>query len=492
VTLLDGLDDEAIFGHHFGPEWDQWRTFCRAVFGLSLSPADLALYRSCTNREKPPTTQAREAWCIAGRRAGKSRLASVIAVYLAAFRDYTDVLSVGEVGTLPVVAADRRQARTCMQYISGLLDETPMLAALVVGRTADSVELSTGVRIEIHTASWRALRGYTVVGCVLDEVCFWRSEDRSNPDHEIVNAVRPAMVTVPHSLLVAISSPYSRRGVAWDVFKRHHGSQGDPGILTWQAASRVMNPTIPESVVAEALEADESAARAEWLAEWRRDIEAFLSREVVDGCVVPGRQGLPPVVDVAYTAFVDPSGGSSDSFTLAVAHAETEGGQVVAVLDHVSERTAPFNAEQAVAEFAATLRRYRCGVVTGDRYAGEWPPQAFRRHGIEYVSSERTKSELYVEVLPMFTSGRVRLLDHQRLVAQLLGLERRTSRAGRDSVDHQPNGHDDLANSAAGALVLAAQRAADDGPVLAANLAPERRGRLLDEREFELLGRGDY
>ena len=147
-----------------------------------------------------------------------------------------------------------------------------MLAALVVSRTSDSVELSTGVRIEIHTASWRALRGYTVVGCVLDEVCFWRSQDSSNPDHEIVNAVRPAMVTVPHSLLVAISSPYSRRGVAWDVFKRHHGSQGDPGILTWQAASRVMNPTIPEAVVTEALEADESAARAEWLAEWRRDI----------------------------------------------------------------------------------------------------------------------------------------------------------------------------------------------------------------------------
>lgn len=139
---------------------------------------------------RPERAQAREAWCIAGRRAGKSRLASVIAVYLAAFRDYTAVLSVGDVGTLPVVAADRRQARTCMQYISGLLDETPMLAALVLGRTADSVELSTGVRIDIHTASWRALRGYTVVGCVLDEVCFWRSEDSSNPDHGVAVAVR--------------------------------------------------------------------------------------------------------------------------------------------------------------------------------------------------------------------------------------------------------------------------------------------------------------
>jgi len=87
-------------------------------------PPDLDLYRACTRRLEPPTGRAREAWCIAGRRAGKSRLASVIAVYLAAFRDYADVLSVGEVGTLPVVAADRRQARTCMQYISGLLDET--------------------------------------------------------------------------------------------------------------------------------------------------------------------------------------------------------------------------------------------------------------------------------------------------------------------------------------------------------------------------------
>jgi hypothetical protein len=40
--------------------------------------------------------------------------------------------------------------------------------------------------------------------------------------------------------------------------------------------------------------------------------------------------------------------------------------------------------------------------------------------------------------------------------------------------------------------VLTAQQATDDGPVLAANLAPEGRGRLLDEREFELLRRGDY
>ena len=275
------------------------------------------------------------------------------------------------------------------------------------------------------------------------------------------------------------------------MFKRHHGPQGDLGILTWQAASRVMNPTIPESVVAEALEQDESAARAEWLAEWRRDIEAFLSREVVDGCVEPGRQGLPPVVDVAYTAFVDPSGGSSDSFTLAVAHAETEGGQVVAVLDHVSERTAPFNAEQAVAEFAATLRRYRCGGVTGDRYAGEWPPQAFRRHGIEYVSSEAQRRVVRGGVADVHLGTRAAARPPSVGGAALgAGAPDVPGRAGfsRPPAERPRR----PAASVAGACVLAASQAADDGPVLAANLAPERRGRLLDEREFELLRRGDY
>src|SRR5262249_26340557 len=196
----------------------------------------------------------------------------------------------------------------------------------------------TGVRVEVHTASWRALRGYTVVGACLDEVAFWRSDDSANPDTEIVNALRPAMVTVPNALLVAISSPYSRRGVLWETFRRH---QGDQGILTWQAPSRTMNATIPQSVVDDALEADEAAARAEWLAEWRRDVDAFVSREVIDACVVPGRMSLPRLRDYEYVAFTDPSGGSQDAFTLAISHSEREAGPGGAGRGHGEERRPP-------------------------------------------------------------------------------------------------------------------------------------------------------
>jgi hypothetical protein len=53
----------------------------------------------------------------------------------------------------------------------------------------------------------------------------------------------------------------------------------------------------------------------------------------------------------------------------------------------------------------------------------------------------------------MLNSGKVELLGSRRLVAQLIGLERRVSRAGRDSIDHAPGGHDDVANAVAGALL---------------------------------------
>lgn len=112
-----------------------------------------------------------------------------------------------------------------------------------------------------------------------------------------------------------------------------------------------------------------------------------------------------------------------------------------------------------VKEFAQVLRSYRCTSVTGDRYAGQWVVEAFARHGITYWHSDLSKSEVYLEALPLFTTGAVDLLDYQPMLVELQQLERRTSKSGRDSIDHPPNGRDDLANSACGALVLSAQQA---------------------------------
>jgi hypothetical protein len=92
--------------------------------------------------------------------------------------------------------------------------------------------------------------------------------------------------------------------------------------------------------------------------------------------------------------------------------------------------------------------------VSGDRYSGEWVREAFRRYGVTYQVSDKTKSDIYLELLPRLNSGRVKLLDNQRLIGQLTNLERRTSRTGRDSIDHPSQGQDDVINCAAGSLVL--------------------------------------
>jgi len=456
LNVLDAMRDPTLFGREFSAEsWAAWRTFLAALFGHPLEGEALELYQRCTGRQAPPAAPAREGWVIAGRRGGKSRIAALVAVFLAAFRSYSGVLAPGERGTVVVIAADRRQARTIFRYALGLLQSVPMLARLVEQHTREEIRLAGRVSIEVHTCSFRAVRGYTIVGAVLDEVAFWRVEDAADPDHEVANALRPGMATVPGSLLLGISSPYARRGVLWSAYREHFGKDASDA-LVWKAPSRTMNPLLPERIVRQALEEDPAAASAEYQAEFRSDVEGFLAREVVEAGVVPGRRELPPVDGVRYLGFCDPSGGSADSMTLAIAHRE-DGDPPRAVLDLVRERRPPFSPDAVVRDFAADLKRYRLSSVTGDRYSAGWVVERFQAHGIRYTPAPKAKSDLYTETLPLLNAGRAELLDHPRLVAQLSALERRTSRGGRDSIDHPAGGHDDLANSAAGGLFLAVQ-----------------------------------
>jgi len=58
---------------------------------------------------------------------------------------------------------------------------------------------------------------------------------------------------------------------------------------------RTMNPTVPQSVIDAAMESDPASAAAEYGAEFRTDVETFISREIIDAAVVPGRFELPPM-----------------------------------------------------------------------------------------------------------------------------------------------------------------------------------------------------
>ena len=188
-----------------------------------------------------------------------------------------------------------------------------------------------------------------------------------------------------------------------------------------------------------------------------------------------GRFEIPPTPGGRFFGFVDPSGGSSDSFSLAIAYRRVDGVVVLAALREVRP---PFSPEDVVDEFSKLLRTYGVHVVQGDRYAGEWPVERFQKYGIRYEQSAAPKSDLYRDLLPILNSGRCELLDHPRLVAQLCQLERRTARSGKDSIDHPPGAFDDVANACAGALVGAAGKVSIDwrrGAEMAAAMPPNPR-----------------
>ena len=491
ITLLDAMADPQLFGPWFRDRstWRVWRAVIAALFALPMTRHQHVLFTELTGRTKPPTRPVREAWIVAGRRGGKSFIAALVGVFLAAFVDYRRFLSPGEKGVVMILAADRRQARTIMRYATALLQGVPMLARLIERSGMESIDLTNQIVIEIHTASFRSVRGYTVVAALLDEVAYWRSEESANPDAEILAAIRPAMSTIPNALLLGISSPYSRRGVLWDSYEQHFGQERDP-VLVFKGSTQQFNPSVPESVIAAAYADDPSAASAEYGGEFRSDIESFLQSEWISGATPEGVYELPARSGTSYIAYADPSGGSQDSFALGIAHSED--GRVV--LDVARAWRAPFDPLAVVEEASEVLKTYGLQRVMGDRYAAEFVVSAFRECGVYYEPSQRTTSDTFLECLPLFATGALRLLDNRTLLNELRQLERRTGQT-KDIVSHPPRGHDDIACAACGALLLAVQcKPADMGDaevVSSAEVREQRDSHLVGDLGFADIGGTD-
>lgn len=459
ITFAEACRDPELFGDWFKADtWAVWRVIDKALFGEPLDADELAIFTEITGRTEAPTEPATEAWFICGRRSGKDVKASALAAWLATFgaeqMGFLANLVEGETGVVQLIAVDRKQAKVCLGYLRAYFYR-PLLAQMVAKSTAEGLELTNGLAIEITTNDQRSSRGRTVVAAVFDEVAFWSSENSANPDQAVYDAVKPSMVTIPGAMLIGISSPYARRGLLWTKHKRHYGKPGKT--LVVQAPTWVMNPTIKRDgeFLTDAYRDDPASAAAEYGAQFRTDVEAFVSIEVVEACVAPGVRERAPRSGVTYSAFVDPSGGSQDSMTLAISHHEGNDDDGLTVIDATREVKPPFSPEGVVEEFCTLLALYGIRSVTGDRYAGEWPREQFRKHGVTYEVSDKTRSDLYRDMLPVLNSGRVVLLDDDKAVSQIVGLERRTARGGKDSIDHAPGGHDDIANAVAGAIAVA-------------------------------------
>jgi hypothetical protein len=462
VNIIEAMEDDAVFGQHFVDEesWAQWRIFLKALFGLEMSDEEHAVYRECTGRDDHPDKLSTSATLIVGRRGGKSRILALVAVFLAAFKDWRPYLAAGERGHIMIVAGDREQAQAIMNFVKGFLYATPMLKQLIESDREEKVQLSNGIDIAVFTCSFRRVRGRTVVAALLDEVAIWRTDEASaSPDREVIVAIKPSMLTVPGSIMLIASSPYARKGVLWQNYQDHWGKVGEP--LCWLAPTLKMFPKMPPEGLAEMeahLRRDKAEFEAEYLCKWRTDVEQFISFEIVQACTDAGIYERPCERGIPYRAFVDVAGGSGgDSFALAIAHRAGD----TAVLDCLRVYDPPFSPDHVIDDVAKVMQRYKLVRCFGDDYGSDITKTLFRQAGLTYRSTDWRKSEIYLNTLPLLNSGRVRLLDHQKMLNQLLSLERRPQSGGHDSVDHPKKQHDDACNAACGALLHAFARKGD-------------------------------
>jgi len=220
-----------------------------------------------------------------------------------------------------------------------------------------------------------------------------------------------------------------------------------------QADSKALNPCLRQSTIDRAYEDDPVAAAAEYGGEFRQPVTAYLDRAVVEKAIDKGITGRVRLPGVTYRAHVDVAGGTgSDSFCACIGHKMHDAGRDICVVDALFEARPPFDPDVVTEQAATRLRQWGVTDASADSYAAGWPITAFAKHGIRFHTAALTTSELYLHTLPLWTAGRVAMLDHPRAVDQLCNLRRKVGQGGKENISHPRNAHDDLACVIAGLL----------------------------------------
>ena len=456
------VEDLKLMGKQLAPEsFQKQKIILIASEGEELSREEAEIYKEMSGgRIYTPGFRPDEIWWCKGRRAGGTLTMAIKAAYVALAHGpaINAKLAPGERASIPLLGAVKIQAKKGHQYLSGIFQTIELFQEYLQGITAETILLNNNIDFEIRVNDYKSIRGITSPLAIIDEIAFFDQQNSANPDTEVLNAIRPSLASMNGQMWVT-SSPYGRNGELFFNYKKHYGPEGDPLITFIKGSTRFFNPSIDQKIVDRAIARDPCAARTEWLGEFRDDVEAFINRELIESLVVPDRIRLPYDRNVSYQAFVDPSGGGQDGFCLCIAHMERGEKIVVDLLDEIQGG----NPELAVARHAATILSFGMIECVGDKYGGFVFENLFRKYGITYRFSEYSKTELYSGALPLMNSGRVKLLDHAKLIDQFCGLERRVPRgSNKESIDHkQIQGcHDDCANSCAGAIVIAARNLA--------------------------------
>ena len=409
-------------------------TILKAMYGLELTQAEFEIYCRYTGRQTYQPSEQQEVTVIVGRQGGKtSRIGALCAVY-ESFRDHG--LRPGDRAYVYLIAPVTDQARIAFGFIRDYICASPVLKKKVKKIRKSEIDLDNGITIKCCPCSQISIRGFRVVAAILDEIGFWRNEiTAANPAEDVLNALRPAMATLPNHKLIKISTPQRKDGVLW----RDYQQRDQLDYPVWQIPTAEMNPTISLDFLDKEAQRDPESFRREYLAQFTDQIEGCVPAEILDQCVTKSYTERPPVGNAIYSAAVDPAFKGND-FALAIAHIQDDG---LIILDYIrtwtGTREAPLGFEQVRGEIAGILKRYGLNVVVGDQHCAAIIQQQFQKLGIvykEFIFGLGTRLDLFGNLKHLLHQRKIDLLDKPELLRQLRALEEH--RTPRGNIDVRP------------------------------------------------------
>ena len=199
-------------------------------------------------------------------------------MFLAAFKGRRPYLASAGRADDMVIATDRKQARTIFRYVKGFL-AIPMLAPLIEREAAEAIDLTMPSRSDIAVASYLTTRGYTLAAVLCDELASWRSDDAAERTMRFSSALRPGPARCRCDAALYVVALCRNPGVV-DAFRRDDSRATDAsGVGLENADADHGAPDVSRRATIDvAMERDPANAAAEYMAEFRIDVQRCCGR----------------------------------------------------------------------------------------------------------------------------------------------------------------------------------------------------------------------
>lgn len=463
LDILEFIEHPAVLNDRSLSE--PQRTILKSVYGEPLNEREHEIHRIGTGREQYDQREQTEVTVIAGRRSGKTgKIAAPIAVF-EAFRAHD--VPPGEQAYVLLLAPQLSQARIAFRFILKYIQSSPILSKRVRRVTKNEITFDNRIIISCHPCSYVAVRGITIVAVICDEMAFWcHKETAANPEHEILEALRPGMATVRRPKLIKISTPFRKEGILFSEFQR----RTELDFPVWQVPTSEMNPAISTKILDRARVRDEQTFRREFMAEFCEDVISWIDPETLEACVIRNRRELPRLAGGTYLAVIDPGFRHSD-FALAILQRRSDGKIVLCrIVRWRGTKKAPLGLEWVCRQIQQQLGEFSLNRVIGDQFCVEAINQELGKLGIVYEEicfGTHTRGLIFGNLRHLLNQRKIELLDSPELLSELRSLDE--LKTDRGQIDIRPGGgmRDDLAVVVAlGANELSKETLTTIGPIL--------------------------